>query len=141
MVTFSDGQSAGHGEKPSIQDTLGNRRLQLSATAKEADLLPHSYGSTILWTYANEPSSTLLIFSIFPQRFHSRAKDVDAVVLLDFGPRHVVEDAVERPDIGDIVDEHGQQVFALVIWSGVPNRPEILKWERTELGDDQPVEG
>jgi len=137
---FSDGQSWDR-EQFLIQDTLGNRRLQLSATAKEADLLPHPYGSTVVWTYTNEPSSTLLIFSVFPQGFHSRAKDVDAVVLLDFGPRHIVEDTVEGPNIGDMVAEHGQQVFALVIWLGVPHRPKILEWERTELGDDQLVEG
>lgn len=119
---------------------MGNGSLQLSATAKETDLLPHSDGSTIVWTDANEPTSPLLVLLIFPKRFHTGAKDVDAGVLPDLVPRHVVEDAVEGPYIGDIVDEGVQQILAAVIWLGMPHRPKILEWKRPELCEDQLVE-
>lgn len=60
---------------------------------------------------------------------------MDAVVLSDLQPRHVIEDAIELSNIGHVVDERCEEVLLLRVWFRMPYRPVVLEGKWTEFGD------
>lgn len=90
---------------PSIDLTLGDCGLQLPTTAQNANLLPQLYRSPSFGPYPDQPPASLAILLVLPQRLDPRAEDVDAILLPDLVPWHVVEDAIECRDVRDMVDQ------------------------------------
>lgn len=79
--------------------TLSYCGLQLPSATQEAYLLPDPDGSIIVMSDSNQPTSSLLVFRIFPEWLDAGTEYMDTVVLSYLQPRHVVEDAIELADI------------------------------------------